>query len=235
MISKILRRGLVLALVCPFLVGCVSYQQYRKTAEELERAKEVNRDLIAKYNRDINGRTPTTTTFQGVSPAKYAALESDYAKVRKELDAAKNKLQAGFTREEAEGVIGSRFEEGGIALTTGLLFNAGESQLKELSALDSLAGVLLSANHAGSRFLIEVHTDNQPLVKVKKLYEYNINLGYKRAYSVFKYLTEKRGIPEERFRIVSYGMTKPLNPAVNSESGRAENRRVVIRPVVESM
>ena len=77
---------------------------------------------------------------------------------------------------------------------------------------------------------IEGHTDNEPLKSTRQLFEYNIVLGYERASNVFRYLIKKHGLPEKRFQVTSYGMSKPLNPANASTSqGRSENRRVVFR------
>lgn len=52
-------------------------------------------------------------------------------------------------------------------------------------------------------------------------------LGYQRAYNVMRYLIDKCGIDERRFRVVSCADTEPLNTNL-SEKGRQENRRVEI-------
>ena len=69
---------------------------------------------------------------------------------------------------------------------------------------------------------IEGHTDNIGSE------EYNKVLGEKRAEAVREYLSQKAGIPLHAMNIISYGEDKPV--AENStSSGRAQNRRVVIK------
>jgi len=232
MICKVIGRGLVVAVVVPSLFGCVAYGTYRKTYEELERSKAAHRDLIAKYNRDVNRHGPIQTTIQGVPESEHERVKMKLAQLQEELRREKS-LRPNFTTEDADHVGNdARLEDGGIALGSGLLFNAGEAQLKssQLPQLDRLAEVLENPQYAGNRFIIEGHTDNQPLKSVKNLFSYNINLGYERAYSVFKYLEKKHGMREGRFSIVTFGMTRPVDPATkDTEDGRRENRRVVIR------
>ena len=126
---------------------------------------------------------------------------------------------------------GAKIESGGISLGSNLLFRSGQARLKthQFPSLDQVAR-LLKGKYSSYEVLIEGHTDNEPLKSTRQLFEYNIVLGYERASNVFRYLIKKHGLPEKRFQVTSYGMSKPLNPANASTSqGRSENRRVVFR------
>jgi len=69
---------------------------------------------------------------------------------------------------------------------------------------------------------IEGHTDNVGSE------EYNKVLGERRAEAVRVYLNEKGGIPLHAMNVISYGEDEPVSDN-GSRTGRAQNRRVVIR------
>ena len=80
----------------------------------------------------------------------------------------------------------------------------------------------LKSDPKGVFIEIEGHTDN---VGGK---EVNERVGMERAEAVKRYLYEKHQIPLHRMNVISYGEDKPASPN-NTRTGRAENRRVVIR------
>lgn len=217
--------GLVLGL--PFLVSCVPYQQYDKALEELQEARTANDDLVRRYHQELMRR--------GQAPSEGADGSLDYANLLARNQELERRLGGGgFTSDDLK-----KFETGevvldptgGLSLSEHLLFSPGVAQLKKghLPALDTVAR-LLQGKYRNEKIIVEGHTDNQPLVKIKKFVEDNLNLGYLRARAVYKYLREKHGIPEARLVVVTYGYTKPVDPTdVNSEEGRRKNRRVVIR------
>ena len=235
MFLRTIVRGLCVVFLLQMTVGCVSYQKWRMLKEDHERGKLALRDLTAEYNKAVNqldraGEGAGPVTIQGVPQSEYDRLRSQLTQVSDELERQKQ-IQLEFTPADIQGMPDAKLESGGIALGSELLFNPGQSQLKssQLPQLDQLAS-LLETKYPGQRVIVEGHTDNQPLKSVKNLYFYNINLGFERAYSVFKYLEKKHAIPESRFRIVTFGQTKPIDPSTaNTEEGRAMNRRVVIR------
>jgi peptidoglycan-associated lipoprotein len=69
---------------------------------------------------------------------------------------------------------------------------------------------------------IEGHTDN---VGGKVV---NEKIGLERAQAVQRYLYEQYQVPLHKMNIISYGEAKPVAPN-NTKSGRAQNRRVVIK------
>jgi len=69
---------------------------------------------------------------------------------------------------------------------------------------------------------IEGHTDN---VGSKTL---NYELGLERAEAVKRYLYEQHQVPLHKINVISYGEEKPVAPN-NNRTGRAQNRRVVVK------
>lgn len=80
----------------------------------------------------------------------------------------------------------------------------------------------LQADPKGYYLEIEGHTDN---VGTK---EVNEKIGEARAQEVKRYLYEQHQIPLHKMNVISYGEAKPAAPN-NTRTGRAQNRRVVIR------
>lgn len=203
-------------------VGCVPYQKYRDTAQKLERAKAHNADLIQKYNQLM-------AKYMAKEGAEFdsserAALLAQIQRLKAELD----KAGPQFNPEDVP--PDTKLEDGGIALGEALLFSPGSARIKPEAApiLNQIVD-LLQTQYASERFIIEGHTDNQPLNSTAKIWKFNMTLAYNRALAVFKYLLD-HGIGEDRMLVYSYSYNKPVDPgAVNTEEGRRENRRVVVR------
>ena len=129
------------------------------------------------------------------------------------------------------GIDGAEVEDGGLSLGAEFLFNSGDSKLKseEVPVLDEVAR-MLKTKYSGQKIIVEGHTDNEPGKETNEDRQYNLKLGFDRASNVFKYLNLKHGIPQDRVAILSYGMSKPLNPETgHTPEGRKKNRRVVFR------
>ncbi len=227
-------RGLVVVMTAPLCVGCVSYGAYTGMQDELERTKSANRHLVDQYNRAVleaKLAKEAQGVAGGVDPARYQDLQADFVRLQGELAAERQRTQS-FDAEDIKGIPGAVEEPGGgIALGANLLFNSGEAALKatQLPALDQVAD-LLQRKYRGQTIVVEGHTDNEPLKNTKRLYHFNLNLGYQRAYHVFRYLAEKHGLTESKFRIETYGFTKPVDPTnADTPEGKRMNRRVVFR------
>jgi len=80
----------------------------------------------------------------------------------------------------------------------------------------------LKATPNGAFIEVEGYTDN---VGDKA---YNEKLGLERAESVKRYLYHAHQIPLHRISVISYGSERPVAPNT-TRTGRAQNRRVVIR------
>ena len=208
--------------VAVFSVGCVPYQKYRDTVSKLDRAKAHNADLIKKYNQ-LMARYMAKTGSPEMTSQERAALLADIERLKSDLH---RKPQ--FRPEDIPPT--TKFEDGGIALGEALLFAPGSARLKPGAApiLNQIVDVLQS-QYTGERFIIEGHTDNQPLNSTAKIWKFNMTLAYNRALAVFQYFLD-HGIGEDRMVVYSFSFNKPVNPtAVNTTTGRRENRRVVVR------
>ena len=227
-------RTVVGVLAVPFLCGCVSYEEYRSLQDDLSRSKRNTNDIITQYQRDLLHRRKS----QKENSSRDEALRAEVAAMKNQrvLDNKKEEREApeapgGRSFEKEDLPTGAKIESGGLSLGSSLLFQPGQASLKkhQLVSLDQV-GNLLKGKYASYEVLIEGHTDNQPLRSTRQLFEYNMVLGTARASNVFKYLSKRHSIPEKRFQVMSYGMSRPLNEqSASTEQGRRENRRVVFR------
>ncbi len=87
--------------------------------------------------------------------------------------------------------------------------------------LDELVG-RLKADPKGSFIEIEGYTDNVGQSA------YNERLGLLRAETVKRYLYQQHQVPLHKMNVFSYGEERPLAPNT-TRTGRAQNRRVVVR------
>jgi chemotaxis protein MotB len=112
-----------------------------------------------------------------------------------------------------------------IQLPETILFDSGLAKLKTKgeAALEKIARHLKS--HPSSIVRIDGHTDNDPIVKSKYLWESNHHLSTGRALSVLHYLVNKGHIEEERIHIAGYGPNRPIASNKN-KAGKMQNRRV---------
>ncbi len=99
-------------------------------------------------------------------------------------------------------------------------FDTARLSPEATAALDEFATELVAANE--SVFIeIQGHTD------ATGEEDYNLELGFKRAESVLRYLNMRHGLPLHRMSAISYGETAPVADNTTRE-GRAQNRRVVL-------
>ncbi|WP_421904430.1 OmpA family protein [Mameliella sp.] len=85
--------------------------------------------------------------------------------------------------------------------------------------LDLIGQALQSAQLMNNRYLIAGHTD------ARGPDDYNVDLSYRRAWAVKRYLMRHHSIPSWRLEVVGWGERYPRNPA---DPHAAENRRVEI-------
>ncbi len=124
--------------------------------------------------------------------------------------------------EEGTAALEQQIAKTGSATIYGIHFDTDSAKLRPDSApaLNAILGLL--KNHAGSRWLIEGHTDNQGGAA------HNQPLSEARAAAVVVWL-KVHGIEESRLLPQGFGDTRPV--ADNSTgNGRALNRRVEIAP-----
>ena len=159
--------------------------------------------------------------------AKNEALQSDLDKARAQPQAAqqaKGKPKPEFGEGVDVSMVGDTMT---VTLPDTILFDSGKATLKGSSkqVLDKIAGVL-NRDYATYKIRVEGHTDDQPIVKSKKLWQDNWDLSCNRAMAVLRHLVQK-GVDPKRAYAAGYSYYKPV--ASNSTpAGRAKNRRVAI-------
>ncbi len=221
-ISRLTLLSVVVVGSAMLSVGCVPYQKYREVLRKLDQAKGHNADLITKYNQLMNKYL--VKGGGDMEPGERTALLAQIERLRSELNKAGPQIRPGEVPE------GLKLEDGGIALGEALLFSPGSAKLKTAAApILSQIVDLLQATYSTERFIIEGHTDNQPLNSTAKIWRHNMTLAYNRALAVFEFFLN-HGIGEDRMLVYSFSFNKPVNRrAVNTVEGRRENRRVVVR------
>jgi len=114
-----------------------------------------------------------------------------------------------------------------ITLESDVLFGAGSAKLTA-AGQRAIGSVLpqLRGKYAGMTVRIYGHTDSDPIVKTKKLWQDNLDLSANRAMAVTRYLRE-RGIDGARIETIAMGQTQPV-ASNKTKTGKAKNRRVTI-------
>lgn len=166
--------------------------------------------------------------------AEIADREQQLAEAQDEMSVLRTSLTG---KESALGELTSELESlnvqleqtsRGLTMTIvdSLLFDPGEADLT--SDGQQLLGDVASILHErfpNREFLIEGHTDNQPIVRSG--WRSNWELGAARALNMLHELVGNHGISPDRVSATSYGEFRPTASNATAE-GRRANRRAVI-------
>ena len=161
------------------------------------------------------------------------AADKDAQEIRDleaQLAAARERLEA-----QPETIVthGDWMEAPGIAWTniaSDILFDSGEVKLKPAGkdSLRSAAGVI-QERYPDRDIWVVGHTDTDPLKRVAKLYQDNLELSQERGRVVALELMAL-GIEKARIVAAGQGQFKPVAP--NDKTNKARNRRVEIIAVM---
>lgn len=163
---------------------------------------------------------PPAKTVQAAPTVSPAASDSHQALVR-----ADEKLRA-------QG-LDSRIEKRGlvISLPQAILFPSGEDHVLP-AAFPIVSQIAEVLNSVPNKVALVGHADSIPIHN--KRFQSNWELSAARSVSLLQVLTSRYGIPESRLSIQSYGSNDPKD-SNDTEAGRAENRRVEILLLDESV
>ena len=157
---------------------------------------------------------------------------AERAKMSQELESLRKQLAQGKSTTEATGFKGDVKvdQEAGtstVTLPNSILFSSGKATLKNAtnSDLDHIYSVLRE-RYSGKKVDVVGHTDTDPIVKTKNLWQDNWDLSAGRALTVLRYLVGK-GVSPEKIRGVACGQSRPVASNANA-AGKAKNRRVEI-------
>jgi chemotaxis protein MotB len=193
-----IRIGLVfvaLSILC-FVLGCAELEELRTA----------------------NSRQAITIRDQAGEIEKLRRQAEENERLRAELEKLANEIGGGAAvRDTAEGPV--------VQLPETILFDSGFAVIKKEGklALKKIAEYLTSKPSALVR--IDGHTDTDPIVKSKYLWDSNHHLSAGRALSVFNYLVKKEGIDEGKIHVAGYGPNRSV-ASNNTKAGKSQNRRV---------
>ena len=209
------RFGLVFLALAVFLVqGCAELDELR-TANR--RQAITVRDQMSELDK-LRAELDASSKVNRVYENRAQSDETEKKRLRADLERLARSIGGGAAvRDTAEGPM--------IQLPETILFDSGLAKLKTKGevALEKIAKHLTS--HPAAIVRIDGHTDNDPIVKSKHLWESNHHLSAGRALSVLHYLVKKGHIEEKRIHIAGYGPNRPMASNKN-KAGKMQNRRV---------
>jgi outer membrane protein OmpA-like peptidoglycan-associated protein len=177
--------------------------------EETQERTRQNEERIGAVDSKAEAAGRSATEARAAADAASAAAKDVDARLGNrinEVEASSRRLVYEVTLSEDQG----NFRFGGTALPD-----------EAKARLDQMVNQL-KADPKGVYIEIEGHTDN---VGSREL---NERLGLERAEAVKRYLYEQHQVPLHKINVISYGEEKPIAPN-NSRTGRAQNRRVVVK------
>ncbi len=238
---------LVLALLVGSFQSCVSKKKY----DELQASKEATDQSLAETQAQVQGLEQQNEELQAEMEAnnqrmsgEIEDLRSDLNETRQEMSQTSSELQAreNELEELRETIAGSfeSYEDAGLSVETRdgnmyvitkepVQYRIGSSRLSsaERDALSELADVL--KNNPDLKILVEGHTDTLKYPADAGMD--NWDLSVRRAMGVVRYLISQ-GVNADQVAAAGYGEARPT--ATNeTEDGRAQNRRTMIRPEVD--
>ncbi|MHC4320972.1 MAG: OmpA/MotB family protein [Planctomycetota bacterium] len=209
------RFGLVILALTVFLVqGCAELEELR-TANK--RQAITVRDQMSELDK-LRAELDAANKVNRVYEDRAQSDEEVKKRLRAELERLASSIGGGaVVRDTAEGPM--------IQLPETILFDSGLAKLKAKGevALEKIAKHLKT--HPSAIVRVDGHTDNDPIVKSKYLWESNHHLSAGRALSVLHYLVNKGHIEENRIHIAGYGPNRPIASNKN-KTGKMQNRRV---------
>ena len=225
--NKIIRRyGLVfLALSVLLIQGCAEVGELRKLNNRQAIVIRDQSDDLEKLRTEIDSASKINRAYE----ERAQSDEELKRRLRADLESLAKAIGGGAAvRDTIEGPV--------IQLPEKILFSSGLAKLKPKgeAALKKIATHLNEKPAALVR--IDGHTDTDPIVKSKYLWDSNHHLSAGRALSVLHYLVSKENIDEKRIHIAGYGPNRPI-ASNDSRKSKGKNRRVeflILPPVTET-
>ncbi len=209
------RFGFVILALAVFLVqGCAELEDLRRANKRQAITVRDQMSELDKLRAELNAANKVNNVYENRAQSDEEVKE----RLRSELERLARSIGGGAAvRDTAEGPM--------IQLPETILFDSGLAKLKTKGevALEKIAKHLKS--HPSAIVRVDGHTDNDPIVKSKHLWESNHHLSAGRALSVLHYLVHKGHIEENRIHIAGYGPNRPIASNKN-KAGKMQNRRV---------
>jgi flagellar motor protein MotB len=207
-----------LILLAPGLTSCVSSRLHQQAITEKDSEIERLREERTSLKSQIQKLKGSLELAQGqLADASARVIEptvkEEPARSNPELDA----LGIGVSKRDGHTVI---------SIPAAITFASGQAALSK-DGKDAIQKVskLLRKEHAGMRYVIEGHTDDEPIKKSK--FESNRDLSYARAKAVLEYLVTDCSIEDADCVIAAHGQYEPVATG-KADKDKARNRRVEI-------
>ena len=209
------RFGLLILALSVFMVqGCAELEELRRANKRQAITVRDQMSELDKLKAELGAANKVNSVYENRAQSD----EVEKERLRADLERLARSIGDGaVVRDTAEGPM--------IQLPETILFDSGLAKLKTKGevALEKIAKHLTSRPSAIVR--IDGHTDNDPIVKSKYLWESNHHLSAGRALSVLHYLVNKGHIEGNRINIAGYGPNRPIASNKN-KAGKMQNRRV---------
>lgn len=175
--------------------------------------------------RSLNRRQAITIRDQADELTRLNRQLSSLSDKLKASEEEMNKLRK-LARSIGEGVTVRDTVEGPVLLfPEKVLYDSGSATIKPTGekALKKMADFLKENPRISIR--IDGHTDTDPILRTRHLWDSNHHLSAARSLSVFHFLTKGENIPEGRIHVAGFGPNRPI-VSNNTAAGKKENRRV---------
>lgn len=214
--TKNMRRfGFVILALSVFMVqGCAELEELRRANKRQAITVRDQMSELEKLRTELDAANKVNSVYENRAQSD----EEEKERLRTDLEILARSIGGGAAvRDTAEGPM--------IQLPETILFGSGLAKLKTKGevALEKIARHLTSRPSAIVR--VDGHTDNDPIVRSKYIWESNHHLSAGRALSVLHYLVNKGHIEESRIHIAGYGPNRPIASNKN-KAGKMQNRRV---------
>lgn len=175
------------------------------------------RDLNRRQAITIRDQSEEIDNLEGQLSSLSDKLRSSEEEMNKLRQLAKSIGGGVSVRDTVEGPV--------ILFPEKILFDSGMATIKPNGekALRKIAEFLDENPSISIR--IDGHTDTDPIIKTKHLWDSNHHLSAARALSVFHFLTKGENIVEKRIHVAGFGPNRPIAPNTTSV-GKKGNRRV---------
>lgn len=209
-----------------FAWGCQSVpkQAYDNLEKKYQKLMQKNSALQKKYYnaRSQNQRLRQNLKDKGESLEEFRKLASDVKTDQTgavKLSVPEN-LKDDVKKVKVDGQTALR-------MSARIVFEPGSATLSD-NGQQTLNKIMPVLNQFGDdvRFIVEGHTDNQPIQQSRDKFPTNWHLSAHRAITVAKKLTSE-GIDKQLIKVVGRADTEPI-ASNESEEGRKKNRRVEI-------
>lgn len=215
--------------------GCVSVDEFNRTAEHLNTEKQANAALSAENTRlegEVNKARTDREKMQSTIEQLKAQLEKsptisedDIVKRIQDIWGAGLGGNDKWEYVQSGGAVGVRMDDSGV------LFKSGSWDLTDntKSKLAELADIIAKKVKTDANLMVRVdgHTDSDPVKKLKsKGINDNIHLSTMRAMAVRDFLVSK-GVPQDRVFVAGFGEFWPI-AAGKAAKDKQRNRRVEV-------